>query len=258
MATLLLRGVPIGTIQGVLFDKDGTLSHSEPLLLDLAERRIQIAEELWNCQAPSPTKVNTLRPVLRRAFGIQGEQLHPGGTLAVAARQDNLTTMATVFCLHGCSWPSAIALAQSCFDQCDQQEHDRNSISPLLDGAEDLLRSLHSLGITNAIISNDTRAGIHAFLQHHGLSHLIAACWSADDSPRKPDPAAVLSLCTRLGLDPEECALIGDAETDLQMAAAAGIRFVIGYGGGWGLTPELPSATHWLDNWAEMELEADP
>ena len=54
MATLLLRGVPIGTIQGVLFDKDGTLSHSEPHLLDLAERRIQIAEELWNCQAPSP------------------------------------------------------------------------------------------------------------------------------------------------------------------------------------------------------------
>ena len=45
---------------------------------------------------------------------------------------------------------------------------------------------------------------------------------------------------------------------DLQMAAAAGIRFVIGYGGGWGLTPELPSATHWLDNWAEMGLEADP
>ena len=136
MATLLLRGVPIGTIQGVLFDKDGTLSHSEPHLLDLAERRIQIAEELWNCQAPSPKEENTLRPVLRRAFGIQGEQLHPGGTLAVAARQDNLTTMATVFCLHGCSWPSAIALAQSCFDQCDQQEHDRNSISPLLDGAK--------------------------------------------------------------------------------------------------------------------------
>ena len=67
-----------------------------------------------------------------------------------------------------------------------------------------------------------------------------------------------MSLCSRLGLDPEECALIGDAETDLQMAAAAGIRLVIGYGGGWGLTPELPSATHWLDNWAEMGLEADP
>ena len=47
MANLLLKGLPIGSIDGVLFDKDGTLSHSEPHLLSLAQRRIDTAASLW-------------------------------------------------------------------------------------------------------------------------------------------------------------------------------------------------------------------
>ena len=43
MAVLLLKGVPIASIDGVLFDKDGTLSNSELNLLELAERRIKTA-----------------------------------------------------------------------------------------------------------------------------------------------------------------------------------------------------------------------
>ena len=43
MATLMLRGAPIGNYDGVLFDKDGTLSHSEPHLQELAEARIRTA-----------------------------------------------------------------------------------------------------------------------------------------------------------------------------------------------------------------------
>ena len=48
MAALLLKGVSIASIDGVLFDKDGTLSHSEPNLLKLAEQRIKTAVDLWS------------------------------------------------------------------------------------------------------------------------------------------------------------------------------------------------------------------
>ena len=37
MPRLLLRGADLGEIEAVLFDKDGTLSHSEPDLLTLAQ-----------------------------------------------------------------------------------------------------------------------------------------------------------------------------------------------------------------------------
>ena len=47
--------------------------------------------------------------------------LDPGGTLAVASRQDNIASTATVFCLLGCSWPQALSLAHTCFDAVDQE-----------------------------------------------------------------------------------------------------------------------------------------
>ena len=96
MATLLLRGEPIGSIHGVLFDKDGTLSHSEPHLLNLFERRLTVICDLW-LQTKGAANLRELKITLRQAFGIRDKALHPGGTLAVAARQDNLTSTATVF-----------------------------------------------------------------------------------------------------------------------------------------------------------------
>ena len=257
MAQLLLRETPIGTIDGVLFDKDGTLSHSEPHLLDLAERRINTALTLWSETRGTPEP--NLRATLSRAFGLEeGAALHPGGTLAVAARQDNLASTATVFCLFGCSWPEGLSMAERCFNTVDRQVETSGQPSPLLAHAETLLRRGHDHGLQLAMISNDTRQGIERFLEHHGLSKLFDCCWSAEDQPRKPDPQAVLRLCDRLKLAPERCALIGDAETDLRMARDAGIGCVIGYRGGWRLPPELPSAQHQLDSWDALNVKATP
>jgi len=256
MAMLMLRGVPIGTFDGVLFDKDGTLSHSEPHLLKLAEARIDAALDLWSTLGQSPNP--ELRPLLSRAFGLEDGGLHPAGTLAVAARQDNLISTATVFCLLGCGWPQALELSERCFELVDQRHGNSSSPSPLLPNADRVLQRLHDAGIQLAVISNDTRSGIQSFLNHHGLSDRFSDCWSADDQPRKPNPAAVHQLCQRLNLTPERCALIGDAETDLSMAQTAGIDCVIGYLGGWAKQPKLPSAEHLLMDWNELEVSTTP
>jgi phosphoglycolate phosphatase len=52
--------------------------------------------------------------------------------------------------------------------------------------------------------------------------------------------------------------LIGDAETDLQMAQDAGIGCVLGYLGGWQIRPELTGTKHQFEHWNELELEAAP
>ncbi|AHF62899.1 HAD-superfamily hydrolase subfamily IA, variant 3 [Synechococcus sp. WH 8109] len=253
MAQLLLKGHPIGNFQGVLFDKDGTLSHSEPHLLALADARINKAVNIAQEQAPA-LKSSELINTLRRTFGVDQGMLDPGGTLAVASRQDNIASTATVFCLLGCSWPQALYLAHTCFDAVDQDGMINSTQSPLIIGARHLLQDLHQQGVTAAVISNDTRSGIADFLAHHQLSGGFAGIWSADDHPRKPDPQAVLELCGRLGLPPQRCALVGDAETDLQMALEAGIGGVIGFTGGWKRAPELPSAQHLLHSWTDLAL----
>ena len=253
MATLLLRETPISSIDGVLFDKDGTLSHSEPHLLALADARIRTAIKIAQKQAPA-LQANALSENLRRAFGVHNGMLDPGGTLAVASRQDNIASTATVFCLLGCSWPKALALAHTCFDAVDQDGLIDTTPSPLINGAGQLLQDLHQQGVTAAVISNDTQSGIEDFLAHHQLRAGVAGIWSADDHPRKPDPQAVLELCDRLGLHPRQCALVGDAETDLQMALEAGIGCVIGFSGGWSRPPELPSAQHLLLHWDDLSV----
>ena len=54
MAQLLLKGHPIGNFDGVLFDKDGTLSHSEPHLLALAQTHASTQQSrLGQEQAPA-------------------------------------------------------------------------------------------------------------------------------------------------------------------------------------------------------------
>ena len=253
MTQLLLKGDPIGNFQGVLFDKDGTLSRSEPHLLALADARINTAIGIAQDLAPA-LQSSELSDTLRRAFGVDNGLLDPGGTLAVASRQDNIASTATVFCLLGCSWPQALTMAHTCFDAVEQSGLIDTTPSPLIHGAGPLLRDLHQQGVTAAVISNDTRSGIEDFLAHHQLSAGVTGIWSADDHPRKPDPQAVLELCDRLDLPPQRCALIGDAETDLQMALEAGIGGVIGFTGGWKRAPELPSAQHLLHSWTDLAL----
>ena len=256
MAALLLKGVPIASIEGVLFDKDGTLSHSEPNLLELAERRIKRGVDLWSVNRDA-SQSRRLEDTLGKAFGMQESTLHPGGTLAVAAREDNILSTATVFCLFGLTWTEALNLAHNCFEQVDQEFGCSRPPSPLLPDAGKVLQRFQDGGLLNAVISNDTSRGIRHFLEHHQLSSQIASIWSADDNPRKPDPKAVDQLCDRLGISPRRCALVGDAETDLQMAIDADIGCVIGYTGGWSLPPELPSAEHLLKRWSDLELDSD-
>ena len=261
MPRLLLRDSCIGTIDAVLFDKDGTLSHSEPHLVSLAQRRIDTAVRLWRERGSQQSLETQLREALRHAFGIMSAGLRPDGTLAVAARQDNLVSAATIFCLLGSSWPEALTLAKASFDQVDISDHAASATQappPLLPGAEAFLHQLEHHAVSAAVISNDTRTGIEQFLAHHKLTSLFRQSWSADDSPRKPDPEAVAQLCARLRLEPSNCALIGDAETDLQMAVAAGVGVVVGYRGGWSTHPNLPSAHHLMDHWPELTLEANP
>jgi phosphoglycolate phosphatase len=48
------------------------------------------------------------------------------------------------------------------------------------------------------------------------------------------------------------CALIGDADSDLRMARAAGVPVVIGYRSGWRHPPQLEQGSMVLHHWDEL------
>jgi phosphoglycolate phosphatase len=105
------------------------------------------------------------------------------------------------------------------------------------------------------VISNDELAGIQAFLASQELSGHFQASWSADHSPCKPDPQAVHALCHELGVPAGACALIGDANSDLRMARAAGVAVVLGYTAAWRRCPPLDPSFAQVHHWSELTVQ---
>jgi phosphoglycolate phosphatase len=193
--------------------------------------------------------------LLRRAYGIDGQGLHPGGITAVAARDHNLIATATALSQAGLIWPDALTVAEAAFEATDALAGGESLPDPTA-GLVPLLERFDRAGLVCAVISNDHRQGIHAFLERHALAHRFAATWSADDHPRKPSAGAVQGLCGLLGIPPGHCALIGDAASDLRMAAAAGVPLALGYRSGWQRPPGLDPGSLSLEHWDELEAVA--
>lgn len=266
MAELLLRGQGLGDVQAVLFDKDGTLSISEPQLLTLAKARVFLC-----LQRVEPGLRPELERLLQLAYGLRplpGQAdarpaaICPAGITAVASRDHNLIACATALVQVGLGWPEALALSEQVFAEADGADARRaaagtaRGTSATTEGLLDWLEQLRAAGVCCAVISNDDIAGIEHFLASHGLEPYFAGFWSAEHRPRKPDPAAVHGLCAALGVAAEHCALIGDANSDLRMAVEAGIpqQRAIGYLAAWSVPPLLAEPHPQVHHWSELAL----
>ncbi len=259
MTTLWLRDQPIGTIKGVLFDKDGTLSNSESHLLNLAELRVQEALRLFHEEGESWGLLKELKKLMSKAYGITKNGLSPDGIIAIASRENNLISTATILCILGKTWPKAVELSNKIFllvdDVLDENKSSPTRERKLLPGAQKLLKNLHNANVKCALISNDSRLGVQNFLSKNNLNSLMSNFWSADHFPAKPDPEAVEALCTKLNLHPSQCALIGDADSDLLMARQSGIGIRLGYTGGWTKKPRLTEHQYLIHNWDELTIQ---
>ncbi len=261
MGQLLINGEPIGNFKGVLFDKDGTLSHSEIYLQKLCNLRIQKIIERCKSANSSKEIEQRIKVFLRNAYGQEPNgALNPAGIAAVASRSDNLIATATILCLFGETWPQAIELAEAVFKEVDMlllsSNQDQGS-NPPLPGVKRMLKNLHGNNIICALISNDTSKGIQNFISKNNLSEFLAnEFWSSDHIPSKPNPDAIKGLCKSLALDPSECVMIGDSDSDLGMAKKANIGITIGYLSGWQLTPTLKENKHVIHHWDELTVQS--
>ena len=151
---------------------------------------------------------------------------------------------------HG--WPESLALAEETFRLADLETPSSSCGAQTTEGLVELLQELRRFGVLCAVISNDDLPGIQRFLGEHGLCEAFAAIWSAERLPRKPDPLAVHQLCATLGVAPSRCAVIGDANSDLRRASAAGVAVAIGYRGGWRQAVALAEGYPCLDHWRDL------
>ncbi len=99
------------------------------------------------------------------------------------------------------------------------------------DGAVGLLDDLQRRGVQLAVATGKSRAGLARALQAAGLEAHFSAVRCADQTHPKPHPAMLQELSEELAVAPGAMLMIGDTSHDLQMAAAAGVGAIgVSYG----------------------------
>ena len=103
-----------------------------------------------------------------------------------------------------------------------------------LPGAVDLLRELREAGVPHGIATSGRRPEIDASLDALGVGPDVPVVERGDVRRAKPEPDLFLALQQRLGVEPDQCYVVGDAVWDLLAARRARMLSVGLLSGGYG------------------------
>lgn len=103
-------------------------------------------------------------------------------------------------------------------------------------GVRDTLQTLRSAGLRLACVTNKSAGFTVPLLAQAGLNehfdHILCASSRED---RKPSPALLRTLCSRLDIIPASVLMVGDSQLDIRAARAAGCPVAVVV---YGYTPE--------------------
>ncbi len=190
MAASSASQTPSG-IRAVVFDLDGTLIDSMPLVL----------RAFAHALAP-------FRPDL----DIDGIFQRLGGP-----------PERTLFELTGDSVKAAEAMRR-----LESFGFENGALVQPFEGMIAMLSGLHTRGLKLAIWTGRDRHTTEAIFAAHDLGRFFSAVVCGDDLPtHKPHPAGLREILARLGVQPHEVLYAGDADADVLGGAEAGVRTVL-------------------------------
>lgn len=181
-------------VRGVLWDLDGTLTDSVRFVVDTANRVIAAH----------------------------------GGTPLDFDRVGAMTGLPLSEILR-LAWPDlTTALAEEYVRE--YRDIYNNEVIPatrLYRGTRATLRAFHDAGLRQATVTGKRAADCERILRGLRIKDEIDAYLGGDSVTRhKPAPDLALAAADRIALAPDECVVIGDAPSDIDMAHAANMRAI--------------------------------
>mmetsp|Transcript_44157 Transcript_44157/g.140539 ORF Transcript_44157/g.140539 Transcript_44157/m.140539 type:complete len:211 (-) Transcript_44157:309-941(-) len=98
------------------------------------------------------------------------------------------------------------------FRTIDEVEEDARQRMTLMPGCEELCQFLERQGVPRGLITRNTSRGVDAL--HARSPHIFSPALSREFRPYKPDPAALLHICSVWGAHPSEVVMVGDSPKD--------------------------------------------
>ena len=129
---------------------------------------------------------------------------------------------------------------QDLHDRLFRELHPPEERRPL-PGAIEILTELRARGVTHGIATSGRRPGIEPSLDALGVPADTVVVERGDVARAKPEPDLFLECASRLGVEVEECYVVGDAVWDLLAARRAGMLSIGLLSGGYG-ADELQAA----------------
>ncbi|HBR00688.1 MULTISPECIES: HAD family hydrolase [unclassified Roseofilum] len=232
MVTVVCHDRQFENISAILFDKDGTLAHSEPYLRHLAQRRARLID----AQIPGVGE-----PLLM-AFGVDEQGFNPAGLTAVGSRQENKIAAAAYVAETGRCWLESLEIINQAFQEADRVMQNKAKETVVLPGVAEVFDRLRRSHLKLGVVSSDIRENIEKFLDFYQLSDYIQIIQGAEPHLTKPNPQVFWSACEQLGVSPQEVLMVGDAPGDFTMARNAQAAGSIGVAWGWSRRPNLDKA----------------
>jgi phosphoglycolate phosphatase len=242
----------VAGIDAIVFDKDGTLANSHPLLHHTALARAQAC-------ATATGLGDALGQDLLTCFGVSPDRIDPDGLMAADTREANQQGAVEVLVNTGYPREQATALVADCFEAVDQPHGGKAVYTPPFEGTAAMLERLHRSPLKIGVLSSDSPAYVGEFLQHYGLLPWVDE-WQGtgpEDLP-KPDPSLLEQVCDRLGVSVARTLIVGDSWADLALVDRAQAAGFISVSAPWG-RPPVPSASLVLRQWDDLAVaDAEP
>jgi phosphoglycolate phosphatase len=230
------------TIQGILFDKDGTLLDYDATWAPL--------NKLAALEAAGGDPVVAER--LLQAGGYDpATESHLPNSLLVSASNDVIAG----------SWAEMLGADPVELTQQITTVFEASSAATAVavPGMEAVLAALKARGLALGVATNDSEDSAHASLAPFGVvEHFSYVAGFDSGHGSKPGPGMVAGFCEATGLAPGAIAVVGDSHHDMEMGRSAGAGLLVGVLTGTGGRDDLaPHAHHVLDSILELEALLD-
>ncbi len=194
-------------IDGLLFDKDGTL-------FDFRISWGGWAQGFLNRVADDPAHARRLGRTI--GFDIDSGEFAPDSPVIAATAADIAAALAPE--LLGVTVAELTDRIDASAGQAPMSE-----AVPL----RPLLTALRAKGLRLGVATNDSEAPARQHLANHGITDCFDFISGYDSGHgAKPGPGMCLAFASQTGLHPSRVAMVGDSRHDLQAGRAAGMRTV--------------------------------
>lgn len=224
---LIQAGTAEAYVTGILFDKDGTLLDFNRFWTPWATFVLEQLEKKLASMGYS--FIGNRDQVLGTRYDMSGNVsgYDPQGPFAIATVSESTAVLAWQLYAAGMPWNDAVSYIRMISTQAMstvKQDH-AHPVSGLIP----FLTECREKGVRLGVVTADAKDTAELHLRWLGILDYFDVIIGYEQVKKsKPHPESMHAACAKLLISPQDCAVIGDSNGDMQMAKYAGAAIGIG------------------------------